>query len=361
MISSFKKQWGSRWCRRDRILLLEQLAMFVSAGLTVSQGLEIIGGAKNKARGSRRKHADLRNIQKEVESGNLLSRALSIHIGLAKSLASIIEHGERVGGLAGALTSAHGLLVREDELMKRCLSAMIYPMVIGALAVVLTIGLMRGVVPQIIPMLTGMHVELPFLTRITIWMSGAIVSFGLYALVGILLVSVLAVFSYHNFFTFRKCLHRMIFFAPLIGGLVYSYSLSIFLRSFGTLISSGIPIVESYTEVVESASFEPFRVDIMHGAEHIRGGLSLKEIFIHKNIPAYVSALVSAGESSGSLGESLIRAASIIDTDLENTLQRLTSLIEPLMMIVVGGVVGAIALSIMMPIYDMSKVLQRIH
>jgi|GEM_PF-498136 len=362
MISWFRKQYANRWSRRERIFLLEQLEMFVSAGLTVGQGLEIIKGARGKAQGATKaKGASLEDVQKEVESGGLLSRALFVHVGLSKSLTSIIEHGERVGGLAAALASARDLLVKEDELVKKCLSAMTYPVIIGVLAVVLTVGLMRGVVPQIVPMLTGMHVELPLLTKVTIWMSGAIMSFGLYVLATLFVSAVAAIFAYRKYPLIRRFSHYAIFHVSLVGGIIYSYSLSIFLRSLGTLVKSGIQIVEAYSEVVEAASFEPFKADVDHGVEHIRNGFLLKDIFTHKNIPAYVSSLVSAGESSGSLGESLIRAASIIENDLENTLKRLTSLIEPLMMIGVGGVVGAIALSIMMPIYGMSQALQHVR
>ena len=353
------------WRRRDKILLLEQLEMFISAGLSASRGLEIIenGQSGKRDRGKRGggKLASLENVRKEVESGGLLSRALLDHVGLSKSLVSIIEHGERVGGLALSLKSAHDLLVREDELTKKCLSAMMYPIVIGTFAIILTMGLMRGVVPQIVPMLSGMHVELPVLTKITIWLSGAAVSFGLHALLAALSLCIAAIFAYKKLFIFKRFIHNTIHHAPLIGDAVYSYALSIFLRSLGTLISSGMPIAVAYSESVETVSFEPLKMDISHGTKQVSGGSPLQDIFVNKNIPAHVPMLISAGETSGSLGESLIRAASIIDSDLENTLKRLTSLIEPILMIGVGGVVGAIALSIMMPIYEISRILQHAH
>ena len=357
-----------RWNRRERIFLLEQLEMYVSAGLAVGDCLRImdnegVNGKVRSAKGKTRsaKSTSLEHVRKGVESGGLLSRALSENVGLSKSLSGIIEHGERVGGLAPALKSAHGLLVREDELIKKFLSAMMYPIVIGMLAVVLTIGLMRGVVPQIVPMLTSMRVELPFLTRVTIWFSGALVSYGVYGFILLVMCAASFVFCYGKSTALKRFVQKVVFIIPFVGKIVYLYSLSIFLRSFGTLVSSGIPIVLAYSEVVETISFSPLGGDVGRGLLEISNGSSLQNIFIHKNIPAHVPSLVAAGESSGSLGESLIRAASIIDTDLENMLKRLTSLIEPLMMVGVGGVVGAIALSIMMPIYDMSKILQHVH
>lgn len=345
-----------KWSRRERIFLLEQLEMYVSAGLPVSDSLKIMGGS-----GQTKKGSSIMMVCEEVESGGLLSSALRDNAGLSKSLTSIVEHGEKVGGLSAALKSAHDLLVKEDELIKKCLSAMTYPVVISLFAIFLTIGLMRGVVPQIVPMLTSMKVGLPILTKITIWLSGAIVSYGVYFLIVVSLKIFLAGFLYRKFLAVKKLSHFSVLFVPIVGKLTYTYSLSIFLRSFGTLVSSGIPIVVAFSEVVAAISFLPLRSDLERKVADISGGLPLQNIFNHKKMPPHVSALVSAGERSGSLGESLIRAANIIDADLENTLKRLTSLIEPLMMVGVGGVVGAIALSIMMPIYDMSKVLQHVR
>jgi len=165
-------------------------------------------------------------------------------------------------------------------------------------------------------------------------------------------------FIYRKFVPVKKIVHIFILRTPIIGKIVYLYSISIFLRSFGTLVSSGISIDIAYSEVVETISVLPLKAYFVSRRANISGGSQLQTIFSDKRIPAHVSALVSAGQMSGLLGESLIRAANIIDVDLENQFKRLTSFIEPLMMVGVGGVVGVIALSIMMPIYDMSKVLQ---
>ncbi len=345
-----------RWDRRQKILLLEQLEMFVSAGLLVSRGLEI---AKESRRSDARISLD--EAAREAYSGIAISGVLTKHIGLSRSLSSIIGYGERTGDLSASLRLVKDMLSKEDELMKKCVSAMTYPVVIGILALVLTLGLMRVVVPSIVPMLVSMHIALPVLTRVVIWLSQAIVSFGIYASL-ILFVSILtSAFVYNRYPKAKRYSHKLLFHLPLIGYMVYSYSLSIFIRSLGTLVVSGIPIVEAYADAVGSVSFVPLLDDVLFGIEHIKSGLPPQDIFINKNIPTYVSPLISAGESSGSLGKSFLRVADIIDADLDHLLKRITSLIEPIMMVGVGGVVGAIALSIMMPIYDMSKILQHVR
>ena len=124
-------------------------------------------------------------------------------------------------------------------------------------------------------------------------------------------------------------------------------------------MSSGASITDSYNRVSSRVFLVPLRTYLMERSSGISHGISLASVFSTINhIPAYVCPLVSAGEASGTLGSSLLRAADIIDRDIENSLKRLTSLIEPIMMVGIGGVVGAIALSIMMPIYDVTRVLQ---
>jgi type II secretory pathway component PulF len=153
----------------------------------------------------------------------------------------------------------------------------------------------------------------------------------------------------------------LLFKSPLVGSVVYSYWLALFLRSCGTMIESGTSVAESYASAVTGIGFVPLSVPLGRRMGSLSQGVSLASVLSSSEIriPQYIPALVSAGESSGTLGISLIRAADIVDRDIEHRLKRLTSLIEPVMMAAMGCMVGAIALSIMMPIYDISKVLQR--
>jgi type IV pilus assembly protein PilC len=339
-----------------QLSLLEQLEMYISSGLALDASLRVI--AENTPK---RDRVRVENILKEVESGGLLSISLEKHAHLPQALVGIIEHGESVGSLAISLRSAHQLISRQDELKKKCLSALTYPLVIGVLALVMTIGLVRGVIPQISPILTGMRVELPLLTRIFIGLSDTLVAYGYYIFFGLIISSTLLVVAFRRFSRLRSFVQRVLFFVPIVGRLYFLYGLSIFLRSLGTLVGSGISIAKSYPETLRSVAFDPLKNILAGNMDSITNGASVHTAFRDKDIPAFVSSLIMAGESSGTLGQSLSRAAEIIDRDLEHRLKRLTSLIEPIMMVAVGGVVGAVALSIMLPIYDMSKVLQHAH
>lgn len=146
---------------------------------------------------------------------------------------------------------------------------------------------------------------------------------------------------------------------PIVGRLARYYSLALTVRSLGSLVESGAALGESYVRVAETMPLLPLRSAFKKKSADISRGVPLGTVLSGmKRMPSYIAPLVSAGEASGTLGISLVRAADILDRDIEHALKRLTALVEPVMMAGMGCAVGAIALSIMMPIYDVSKALQ---
>jgi type II secretory pathway component PulF len=218
---------------------------------------------------------------------------------------------------------------------------------------------MRGVMPQIIPLLRSLRVDLPLLTRVVMYVSENLGRLSLYIFVVSILVLPIFWLMNKRYFKFRLCCHHVVMKIPIAGSLARQYGLSLVMRSLGGLISSGAGLVDSYTRVIDKTFLLPLRQHFSSKTAVLIQGVTLATVFEGVNrIPTYIVPLVSAGEASGSLGTSLIRAADIIDRDIENNLKRLTALIEPIMMAGMGCVIGAIALSIMLPIYDVSKALQ---
>jgi type IV pilus assembly protein PilC len=344
----------NKWKRRDIVFLLERLELYISSGFTIDQALRLCEDGI-----SGRHRPAVISVRKAVEAGGLLSANLSRYIGIPNIFASLIEHGESCGELTRTLSMARLLMERQEELLKRCLSAMTYPVVIGLFSCFLTIGLVRGVMPQIIPMLHGLHVKLPILTRITMWISDILVRHGIKGLIILIILTIGSVLIYRKNIFLRKIIQQLFLSVPVIGRLINKYALSVFLQSCGTLIESGLPVSQSFSNTARSISLLPLRFSLLEEVANMKRGVTLGNVLSHKKIPSYIAPLLSAGEASGSLGSSIIRATVILDRDIEHTLKRLTSLIEPVMMVGMGCVVGAIALSIMMPIYDISRVLQQ--
>lgn len=326
----------------------------MSVGLALDRALSISENAMHK-----KQRGTVLNIRRCVESGSLLSKGLSENVHIAETTRSLIAHGESSGQLAQSLHTSRMLLEKGEELRSKCLSAMAYPIVIGIFALLLTLGLIRGVMPQIIPMLRSLQVDLPLVTRAVISVSDTLTDYGLHILAGIIALSVSLRFAYARSEKVKNMMQRLLISIPLIGGLVYGYHLSIFLRSCGALVESGSQVRDAYMKSASALSLRPLRIRLSEKAVLLAGGVPIAEILAQRRIPAYISPLLGAGEASGTLGVSMGRAAEILDRDIEHSMKRLTALIEPVMMAGMGTSIGAIALSIMMPIYEISKVLQR--
>ena len=342
------------WKRGEIIIFFESLESYLSAGLSLNVSLQMIEqGSPLRAKS---RYAHMRSV---IEKGGLFSVAFAESVKGNLTIMSLIRHGEASGALVRSITLARSLLEHQDELTKSCMSALAYPCIIGVFAVLLIIGLVRGIMPQIIPMLSGLHVQLPILTRIVMSCSSIITSYGLYICVSFILCVGVISWSYHRFERVRFAWHKVLMHVPMVGKLVVHYCVSIFLHSCGALLESGVLVNRAYVSTVDTISLLPLKVYMSSYSAHIQGGSTLSTIFVHSLFPIHVSALVSAGESSGSLATSCLRAAHMIDSDIQHRLKRLTSLIEPLMMVGMGLIIGAIALSILMPIYDISRVLQK--
>lgn len=335
-------------------MLLERLELYISSGLPVDQALNICAeGLKKKQK------VVLSRIGESVQAGSSLASGLQREVNLSATVSGLIKHGESSGSLAGSLLSARQLLERQEELLKKSISAMIYPGVIGGFACLLIIGLTRGVLPQIIPMLKSLNVELPFLTRAVIAFSEGLSAYGLYILFAAIACLIIWPLLYKKQRRIGYYAQVILIRLPLVGSLFYRYSLIVFLRSLGALVDSGVQINVAYSGTVQTLTLLPLQKYLLQSESSISKGVPLGKILSVKPIPSFLGPLISAGESSGNLGTSIIRAASILDREMEHSLKKMTALIEPIMMIGLGLVVGSIALSIMMPIYDISRVLQK--
>lgn len=333
---------------------MERLEMYLMSGINLHQALTIV----SESSPSKQRKA-LEKVRHAVETGKILSSALSLEIQVPSVIRGLISHGEASGRLAESLAAARSLLERQDELRKKCASALAYPVIIGIFALLLTFGLVRGVMPQIIPLLKGLHVQLPFLTRAVIWISDAIALYGWQGTSVITISGGAALVFYKKLRFFKQGTHALFLRIPIAGKLIRDYELSVFLRSWGGLVESGLPVAEAFAKTSLTISLLPVRTFFLKKAEEIATGSSVARIFVDPGLPIHIGPLLVAGEASGFLGQAMIRSASILERDIEHSLKRLTALIEPLMMAGMGVAVGAIALSIMMPIYDISKALQR--
>ncbi len=347
-------QFKRTWRRGEIIVFLETLESYLSAGLSLDVSLLMIERGSPKHAKSR--YECMRSI---IEKGGLFSVAFAESLKGNLVITSLIRHGEASGALVRSISLARSLLEHKDQLTKNCMSALAYPCIIGLFAILLIIGLVRGIMPQIIPMLIGLHVQLPILTRIVILCSDITTRYGFFILLGGSLLVYIFLFLYRRSRYFMFLCHTTLIHIPIVGKLATNYTISVFLHSCGALLESGVLVNRAYASTVDTISLLPLKVYMSSHSIHIQGGATMSSVFLNDLFPVYISALVSAGESSGTLATSCMHSAHMIDRDMQHKLKWLTSLIEPLMMVGMGLIIGAIALSILMPIYDISRVLQK--
>ncbi len=343
-----------KWPRREVILFLERLECYISSGLSLDRSIQIMEEDCGK-----RQKIPIRSMRLSVESGRSFADSLAGTIRLPVTSLGIIRHGESSGRLSQSLAVARALLEHDEELRKKLGSALTYPAVIGIFALLITFGLVRGVMPQIIPMLESLHVELPILTRVVIAFSRGLMSYGLYASIAMAIAFGISVASYRKRAGVKAAAQGTLMRLPLVGKLCARYCISVFLHSCGSLIETGSPAGTSYAKSASSISLLPLRKIFESKNSGLSRGEPVHMAFKGRHVPSFIASLLSAGEMSGTLGASMVRAATILDRDIDHALKRITALVEPVMMAGMGLAVGAIALSILMPIYDISKAIQR--
>lgn len=348
----FKSYWKRSFSRKDLISLISRLEMYISAGLSLSASLFAVA----EHMGSSKELLD--SICRSVENGTKLSHALNDKISLPSAVRCIIEHGESSGRLVDALKESRHILEKKEELIKKALSSSTYPAVIGIFSVILVISLMRGIVPQMKPLLDGLDMDLPMLTRIVLWVSESIISYGIYALGFIFLMMFSFVYLYKKKYFWRKFVHVSISKFPIVSRLIFDYQSVLFLNSLGYLLGAGVPLVKAYRDACYAVSLIPLQEYLLANADELSRGTSIVKILESSGFKDHTIALVSAGLGSGALSNSLIRSASLIEGEIDETLKRASVLLEPSLMVGMGTVVGCVALSMMMPIYEISKTIQ---
>jgi type IV pilus assembly protein PilC len=340
------------WDRKSRRLLIERVEMYAAAGLPIGVAIYQAGQGSPKKQG-----LSLERVRSLVEGGQSVSSTFAQELKYPAAVVGIISCGESSGHLSQALKSGHALLEREEDLIKKCMSAMTYPLVIAIAAGVLTIGLVRGIMPQITPLLTGLHTDLPILTRVVMKLSDLLTLYGIYAGLILVICGAGMLWAIRKVYAIRRVVHICAIRIPILGSLIDRYALAVFFQSMGALTESGMAADLAYEKAIAAISLIPLRRRLEVTRQDVTRGGSFGAIFA-KGMPSYIAPLISAGEASGNLTSAFSRVAGMLDRELDHSLKRMTALIEPIMMIGMGCTVGAIALSIMMPIYDISKTLQ---
>jgi type IV pilus assembly protein PilC len=335
---------------RDIVIFTRQFATMINAGLPLVQSLDILATqTENKAFAK-----VIQQVQRDVEAGNTLADALRNHPKVFSDLfVNMVAAGEVGGILDVILLRLATFLEKADALNRKIKGAMVYPGVITLVAIGAVATLLIFVIPTFQQMFESAGVALPGPTQFVIGLSAFLQSYWLYILVGMGLV-VFAVRSVYRTDNGRLSIDRLLLRAPIFGNLLRKTAVARFTRTLGTLVSSGVSILEGLEITARTAGNRVIHDAVMESRASIAGGETIAEPLKRSGVfPPMVVQMINVGEQTGGLDEMLTKIADFYDDEVDQAVEALLSAMEPIMIVFLGGIVGGMIVAMYLPIFDM--------
>ena len=339
--------FGAKVTQNDVTIMTRQLATLITAGLPLLRALELI----TKQERNPAFKTILGNVAESVSQGNNLSEALQAHPKVFDRLfVNMIRAGEAGGVLDKVLDRLAKFREKAERIQKKVKSAMVYPGVVMSVAIIIVYILMVKVVPSFQKLLDGQKTQMPPLTQFVVgiskflteyWWATPILIFGAY-------------FGLKTWLSTEKgkeLFDRIIFRLPKVGGFIQIVSVSRFARTFGTLMASGVPILQSITITRDTLDNVVIAKSLERVHDRVRDGEPLSVPLEQSGVfPQMVTSMIQVGEETGQLPEMLNRVADIYDEEVDNAVTALTSIIEPVLIVFLAVVVGTIVLAMFLPL-----------
>jgi len=343
--------FGARVSRRALAVFTRQFATMLNAGLPLLSCLEIL--AKQTESPALRRV--LGEVRTDVEGGLSLADALRRQPKVFDNLyVNMVESGETGGALDVILVRLANYLEKSAALIRKIRGAMIYPIIILTVAIVAIAVLLIFVIPVFARMFQGVGAELPAMTRLVVGLSNLLKVWALP-----LLIIFIAVFTilrrWHKTESGAKTIDPLLLKLPVFGNLLRKQSIARLSRTLSTLLSSGVPIIDALEITAKSSGNWLIEDAILKARTSIKGGENIADPLSKTAVfPPMVTQMIAIGEASGGLDEMLSKVADFYDAEVDQAVENLTAALEPVIMVVLGGVVGFIVISMYLPIFQLA-------
>jgi type IV pilus assembly protein PilC len=341
---------GKRVKLKSMVIFSRQFATMIDAGVAIVRCLDIL---ENQTKDPVLKPV-IAQCKKDVKGGMSLTDAFAKHPNVFSRLyVNMVKAAETGGILDKILDRLATFLETEQEVRSKIKSAMIYPILVLVFALTMVVALFMFVLPKFKELFDSLNVELPAATRALFGISEIMRSYW-YA--GVVVIAALAVAFkwYKNTEQGAWQIDMLKLRFPVIGELVQKMAISRFARTFATLIHSGVPMMRSLEIVGETAGNRVIAKAVDNARNAIREGQKISVPLAQSGLfPGMVTHMIDIGEETGRLSDMLSKVSDFYDQEVENAVKALTSLIEPCLIVVMGGIVGFIAVSIMAPIFKL--------
>lgn len=330
------------------LLFTKYLSVLLKSGLPIDDALDIL---LQQSKGPFKKI--LTTLKTSVRTGKTLSDGLKeFPHSFSPVYLNLIRAGESSGTLQGNLDQLSLQLQKEHDLKQKIRGAMMYPMVILTIGILITVGIVVFVLPNIIGIFDSLHVELPLSTRIVLWISRTTSVYGWWILIGTIVLGFGSVFL-ASLRPVKPFTHWIILHAPILGKIARQTNLARVLRLMGILLQSGMSISE-VLDVSIGTLHNVYYVNLFkHIKEGVGRGRTITDMLESSPflMPPLALRLIRVGEETGTLGEMFLYLADFYEQEVDDLTRNLSSLLEPVLIIFIGLMVGGLALSILTPIY----------
>ncbi len=335
---------------RDIVIFTRQFATMINSGLPLVQSLDILSRQTN----NRALSKVIDQIQYDVESGKTLADALREHPKVFTDLyVNMVAAGEVGGILDVILLRLATFLEKNDALVRKIKGAMVYPAVIIAVAIGAIATLLIFVIPTFRDMFESAGVALPAPTLFVIFLSELLQAYWYMIIAGGFLAAA-AIRAYYRTDNGELNIDRMLLHMPLIGGLLRKSAVARFTRTLGTLVASGVSILDGLEITARTAGNRVIHDAVMESRVSIAGGETISEPLKRAGVfPPMVVSMINVGEQTGGLDEMLTKIADFYDEEVDQAVESLLSAMEPIMIVFLGGIVGGMIVAMYLPIFDM--------
>lgn len=345
---------GGKITSGDISIFSRQLATMLAAGIPLVQAFEIVASGHENAAMQKLILA----VKFDVEGGNSLAEALAKHpLYFDDLFVNLVESGEQAGALETLLDKIATYKEKTEAIKKKIKKALTYPAAVLVVAFVVTAILLIFVIPSFEDLFQGFGADLPTFTRMIIDLSLFVRTNGVYIVMIISAIVATFLYFYKRSRPFRHFLDRIMLKAPVIGPILEKSAIARYARTLSTMFSAGVPLVEALESVAGATGNIVFEHGVLAMRDEVATGQRLQVAMENTGLfPNMVNQMIAVGEESGSLDEMSGKVADFYEEDVDNAVDNLSSLLEPMIMAILGVLVGGLVVAMYLPIFKLGAV-----
>jgi type IV pilus assembly protein PilC len=345
---------GGRVKPQDIAVFMRQLATMLAAGIPLVQGLEIVGSGHDKPAAQRL----ILSIKADIEAGSALHEALAKYpLYFDKLTTNLVEAGEHAGALESLLDKVATYKEKTEALKGKVKKALFYPTAVLVVAIIVTVILLIFVIPQFESLFKGFGADLPAFTMMVINLSRFVQAQGIF--IALVIGGAIWTFMYFKKRSRRmqEFLDRAMLKLPIVGPILNKSAIARYARTLATMFSAGVPLVEALESVAGACGNIVYETAVLRMREEVATGQRLQRAMENTGrFPNMVVQMIAVGEESGSLDTMAGKVASFYEAEVDNAVDAMSSLLEPLIMAILGVLVGGLVIAMYLPIFKLGSV-----